>query len=71
MTALRLRRSRICSRFVTELTLSLSHRELVKNSLATEGEEWIRKTARAAAVPDTLPDRWTSAVSLTAWHSSV
>ncbi len=35
----------------------------MKNSLATEGEEWIRKTASAAAVPDILRDLRTSAVS--------
>jgi hypothetical protein len=31
---------------------------------ATEGEEWIRKTASAAAVPDILRDLRTSVVSL-------
>ena len=25
-----------------------------------EGDEWLRRTARAAAVPDTLPSLWTS-----------
>ena len=38
--------------------------------LITEGVEWLRKTARAAAVPDTLLGLWTSAVSLKALHLS-
>ena len=28
-----------------------------------EGDEWIRKTARVAAVPDILPGLWTSVES--------
>ena len=62
--------SDICSAFVTESTLWFRRAELVKNFSTTEGEEWIRTPARAAAVPDTLPGPWTSVVSPTAWHSS-
>jgi len=39
--------------------------------LATEGEEWIRKAARTAAVPDTWRVPWTLRVSPRAWHLSV
>ena len=59
-----------CSCFVTGLTLWRCEPELMKNFLATEGVEWIRKAARAAAVPDTLPGLQTSAVSLKALHLS-
>jgi hypothetical protein len=38
---------------------------------ATEGDQWIRRTARAAAAPDTLRGLWTSAVSPKALHLSV
>jgi hypothetical protein len=62
--------SDICSAFVTESTLWFRRAELVKNFSTTEGEEWIRTPARAAAVPDTLPGPSTLAASPTAWHSS-
>jgi hypothetical protein len=45
-------------------------RRINEKLLTTEGEEWIRMTARAAAVPDTLPGQWTSAASPMAWHLS-
>ena len=38
--------------------------------ISTEGDQWIRRTARAAAVPDTLRGLWTSAVSPRALHLS-
>ena len=59
-----------CSCFVTGFTFWRRERKLVQNSLATEGDQWIRRTARAAAVPDTLRGLWTSAVSLRALHLS-
>src|SRR5208283_536121 len=31
--------------------------------IATEGDEWIRRTVRVAAVPDMLPSLWTSVES--------
>jgi hypothetical protein len=45
--------------------------QISEKLLATEGEEWIRKAARAAAVPDTLHGLRTSAASPRAWRLSV
>jgi hypothetical protein len=59
-----------CSCFVTGLTFRCYGRELVKNFLVIEGDEWIRETARAAAVPDILHGLRTSAVSPKALHLS-
>jgi len=42
----------------------------MQDSLATEGDEWIRVTARVAAVPDMLTSRWTLVASPKAWHLS-
>jgi hypothetical protein len=43
---------------------------LVKDSVAIEGDEWIPRTARAAAVPDTLPSQWTLVVGPKVSHLS-
>jgi hypothetical protein len=59
-----------CSCFVTGLTFRCYKLELVKNSLVIEGDEWIRETARAAAVPDILHGLRTLAVSPRASHLS-
>jgi hypothetical protein len=59
-----------CSCFVTGLTFRCYERELVKNFLVIEGDEWIRETARAAAAPDILHGLRTLAVSPKALHLS-
>jgi hypothetical protein len=59
-----------CSCFVTQFTFWRRERDLMKNSVATEGDEWIRRTVRAAAVPDMLPSLWTSVASPRASHLS-
>jgi hypothetical protein len=59
-----------CSCFVTGLTFRCYGRELVKNFLVIEGDEWIRETARAAAVPDILHGLRTLAVSPKTLHLS-
>ena len=46
-------------------------RRIGEKLFVIEGDEWLRKTACAAAVADTLPDLWTSAVSPRVWHLSV
>src|SRR5712672_2992478 len=59
-----------CSAFVTRVTFWRGERQSMKKFLTTEGDVWLRKTARAAAVADILLVPWTSAVSPRAWHSS-
>ena len=63
-------RPHVCSAFVTGLTFRCRLVESVKDFWQLRGR-WLRKTARAAAVPDTLPDLRTSVVNLKAWHLSV
>jgi hypothetical protein len=46
-------------------------RRIGEKLFVIEGDVWLRKTARAAAVADTLLDLWTSAVSPKVWHLSV
>jgi hypothetical protein len=62
--------SSACSFFVTQITFWRSLHDLMKNSVATEGDEWTRRTVRAAEVPDMLPSLWTSAASPMAWPLS-
>jgi hypothetical protein len=47
----------------------MTKRARISEKLAsTEGEEWIRKTARAAAVPDLWHGLRRSMVNPKAWH---
>jgi hypothetical protein len=62
--------SKVCSDFVTQITFWCGDANLVKDSVAIEGDEWIPRTARAAAVPDTLPSQWTLVVGPKVSHLS-
>jgi hypothetical protein len=62
--------SKVCSDFVTQITFWRRDANLVKDSVAIEGDEWIPRTACAAAVPDILPSLWTLVVSPKVSHLS-
>ncbi len=59
-----------CSDFVTKITFLQRSANLVPHSFSTEGDEWIRRAVRAAAVPGMSPSRWTSVAGPKAWRLS-
>jgi hypothetical protein len=56
--------------FRNTINFFVAGRRIGEKLNTNEGEEWIRRTARAAAVPDMLPGLWTSVESLKASHLS-